>query len=365
MNSTAEVDLLVMEAEDALGLLARIAEVHLVVSDVDGTALCERGEPAEEYAVRTSLPLRIEAEPVATITVCGARARDTAELAAGILYAVYRRKLVVGVYRETLSDSYEELLERNRKLADLAASLEEKVRIRTRELDETHAKLAREEKIAAIGRLAAGVAHELNTPLACVRSNLSTLRDALPHGDEPAQIMQESLDMLDRAAGIVRDLRGFSHVDDYGKVYVNLNTELDAILGRLELPANVAVVRDYGKLPEVPVDGRQLTVALLHLVENARDAVAGGGQIRVATVLRGDRVAVCIADTGAGILPETMRHVFDPFFTTKDVGRGTGLGLTVARNIIRAHGGDLTLECPAVGGTAARIELPAAAADGA
>ena len=104
-------------------------------------------------------------------------------------------------------------------------------------------------------------------------------------------------------------------------------------------------------------DVRHLNVALLHLLENARDAVSGGGTISVRTAVRDGHVMVRIRDTGPGISPEAMDRVFDPFFTTKEVGEGTGLGLTVARNIAREHGGDVVLECPPQGGTEAVLSI--------
>ena len=363
MTETVDLSSLLEETEDSLRLLARVAQGSICVEVHDGKGLWGVDEAAPTEAHTVEVPFRIEAEPVGTIKVRGALGRDVGELAAAILYGVYRRRLVVDVYRETMTDNYEELVERNQRLANLAASLEEQVRVRTRELDETHARLAREEKVAAIGRLSAGIAHELNTPLACVRSNLGRLLEWLPLDGESSEIVRESLEMADRAAGIVRDLRGFSHVDDVGLVEVDLNEEVDRILMRLEVPTGVLIEKNYGVLERVQVDGRRLTVALLHLFENARDAVATGGRIEITTAMEDGQAVVFVSDDGPGIPPEIMRHVFDPFFTTKEVGKGTGLGLTVAQNIARAHGGDLTLECREGRGTVARLAIPCVASE--
>ena len=227
-----------------------------------------------------------------------------------------------------------------------------------RELDEAHAQLAREEKVAAIGRLAAGVAHELNTPLACARSNLGALAEMIPAREETGEILRECIELTERAAGIVRDLRGFSHVDDLGRVEVDLNEEVDRVLERVEVPSGVRLEKDYGMLPPVPADGGHLTVALLHVLENARDAVASdGGKIRVCTAVEDDLAVVVVSDSGPGIPPEVTRKLFDPFFTTKEIGKGVGRVLPVARDIARAHGGDLTVECPPDGGTLARLSV--------
>ena len=363
MSDATDVAVLIEGAKDSLGLLARVDEGEIRVEGTAGEIIWETGS-VEGDGCRAEVPLRIEAETVATIGTHGSHARLVAELTVAILLAVYRKRLVVDVYRETSMNSYQELAERNRRLADMAAGIEEQVRVKTRELDEVHAQLARDEKVVAIGRLSAGLAHELNTPLACVRSNLQRLSEWLPLDGESEEMVRESLNMTDRAATIVRDLRGFSHVDDVGLVKVDLNEEIDRILGRLQVPDGLVIEKSYGQLRPVEVDGRLITVALLHLLENARDAVDGPGRIRIATVMEDESVVVLITDDGLGIPPEIMRHVFDPFFTTKEVGKGTGLGLTVAQNIARAHGGELTLGCPAFGGTIARLSIRCAAEEG-
>ena len=366
MRDTPDLESLVKESEEALALLASVAGGRIRVHNESDEVICDFKEGAENSLPEVPFPFRIEAEPVGTIRVNAVRGEDVARLAAAVLLGAYRRKLVVDVYRETLSESYEELLQRNQQLSELAASLEERVQAQTRELDEAHARLAREEKVAAIGRLAAGVAHELNTPLSCVRSNLSVLREIGPSSEEVGEILCECIEMTDRAAGIVRDMRGFSHVDDMGTTEIQLNDEIDRILARLDLPVGLTVERDYGSLPPVCADGRHLTVALLHVLENARDAVAQEhGRIRVLTRLEADHAVVLVSDNGPGIPPEIAGKVFDPFFTTKDVGAGTGLGLTVARDIMRAHGGDLVLECPPGGGTVAHMSIRVSGTEGA
>ena len=358
MASSPGLERLVTDSGGMLTLLARIIRGRLSVWDQTGSMVQAFGEEDGFAEVGTTLPIRIEAEPVGEIRVHASASDPVARLAVAILDQAYTRALVVDTYRETLSDSYEALLIRNRELEKLSASLEQQVRERTLALDRAHARLAQEEKVAAIGRLAAGVAHELNTPLACVRSNLNFLKEFLPGEGEALGILKESIAMTDRAAGIVRDLSGFSHVDDIGEAPLDLNQEVDHALERLAVPPGVKVEKEYAPLPKVGADGRRLTVAILHLLENARDAVAGGGSIHIVTAVRERHVELRIRDSGPGIPPETLGRVFDPFFTTKDVGHGTGLGLTVARDIARAHGGDLTLECPAEGGTVASILIP-------
>ena len=348
------------EATPMLELLTRAGCGSIKILDETGTSLYEIDEGENSSTAIAARAIRIEAEPVGLIEVKSRHGDELAELVSRLLDGVYKRKLVSHMYQETLSDSYEELLARNQELETLTQSLETQVEERTRELDETHAHLAREEKIGAIGRLAAGVAHELNTPLACVRSNLDTLRDpeVRENNTELEEILGESIEMVDRAAGIVRNLRSLSHVDDVGLTEVDLNQELEVIISRLEVPAAVEITRELQPLPRMKVDGKQLNVAVLHVLENACDAVKQGGQVRIVTNTDGEAVVLRIVDTGPGIPAENLHRVFDPFFTTKDVGSGTGLGLTVARDVVRAHGGDISIEPGRARGTAVRLNIP-------
>jgi len=359
LDDSPDLRSLVKESQTTLSLVARVAGGKVCVRDASDEIIWESYTENGKETPVALLPFRIEAEPVGTVSARCVGADDVTQLVAAILDSAYKRKLLVRMYQEALSDSYEGLLARNRELTELATSLEERVREQTRELDEAHVHLAREEKVAAIGRLAAGVAHELNTPLACLACNLEALTQMPPNDEETDVILSECVEMVDRASRIVRDLQGFSHVDDLGRVEVDLNEEINLILGRLEVPSTVQIETDYGELLPVLADGQRLTVALLHVLENARDAVAeDGGKIRVVTEVDDNLALVLIHDSGPGIPPDIMGRLFDPFFTTKDVGQGAGLGLTVARDIMRAHGGNLTLECPPSGGTIARFSLP-------
>jgi len=359
LDDSPDLRSLVKESQTTLSLVARVAGGKVCVRDASDEIIWESYTENGKETPVALLHFRIEAEPVGTVSARCVGADDVTQLVAAILDSAYKRKLLVRMYQEALSDSYEGLLARNRELTELATSLEERVREQTRELDEAHVHLAREEKVAAIGRLAAGVAHELNTPLACLACNLEALTQMPPNDEETDVILSECVEMVDRASRIVRDLQGFSHVDDLGRVEVDLNEEINLILGRLEVPSTVQIETDYGELLPVLADGQRLTVALLHVLENARDAVAeDGGKIRVVTEVDDNLALVLIHDSGPGIPPDIMGRLFDPFFTTKDVGQGAGLGLTVARDIMRAHGGNLTLECPPSGGTIARFSLP-------
>ncbi len=357
MTETPTLISLTEDMHAELDMLADASGGRITISDRTGSILYRSTRETPEDTPATSRPFRIEGEPVGTIDVRSARPETTVALVNAILNDSYRRGLVASTYRETLSDNYEELMERNRQLSELASSLEVKVEERTRELADTQMQLVREEKVAAIGRLAAGVAHELNTPLACIRSNLHALAEGRCPTEERNEIIQESVEMTDRAAQIVRDLRDFAHVDDVGSTEVDVNQEIEHCLARLEIGRGLEILREYGQIPRIVVDGRHLNVAILHLLENACDAMTTGGILRIETSADPERVTVRIHDTGPGIPPGIIGRVFDPFFTTKEVGRGKGLGLTVARNVARSLGGDVILTCGESGGTVASLSI--------
>jgi signal transduction histidine kinase len=231
--------------------------------------------------------------------------------------------------------------------------------------------------MAAVGELAAGIAHEINNPIAFVRSNLSqlrghwkTLRSELEAADEaPAlrdlvmdgdALIEESLEGVDRAAEIVRGVRGFSHVGSGERVPADLNLLLDEVLRMLSsrLRGRITLECNYVDLPHVRCSPQELKQVFLNLLVNAEQAVADGGRIRVATSKGRDFVGVLVEDDGCGIAPELLERVFDPFFTTKPIGVGTGLGLGIAYQIVKSHAGEIRLESQPGAGTRVRVRLP-------
>jgi signal transduction histidine kinase len=285
------------------------------------------------------------------------------------------------------------------QLDHLRQNLEEQVEVRTRELRNTQAQLVHAEKMASLGQLVAGVAHELNNPLGAVDGNLEVLRDylgrlrdglvayerAVPsHSDEFAEIRRRlelddvivDLDHLlatctegsQRARRIVQDLRTFSRLDEAELKQIDLNDALTATLDLLHhrVRGGVRVETALSPLPPVECYASQLNQVFLNLLTNAIDAVegAGGGVVQVTTgPLSGNGggtgwVEVAVHDTGPGIAPELRHRIFDPFFTTKPIGKGTGLGLSISYSIVVKHGGRLTLDPPAARGCTFRIALP-------
>jgi signal transduction histidine kinase len=248
-----------------------------------------------------------------------------------------------------------------------------------REVTSLRSRLVTSGRLAAVGQLAAGIAHEINNPIAFVSANLGALRGTLeaiaaklPPGLEPElreplresqELIDESLDGVERVAAIVRDVKSFSHMGRGARGPVELQPLLDAVLrvAAPQLRRGGRVERLYGDVPPVLGDPQELKQVFLNLVINASHAVRGDEAIRIVTERAGDRVAVHVEDEGCGIAPEVIGSIFDPFFTTKRPGEGTGLGLSIAYQIVRNHGGELTVESELGRGTRFRVELPAAA----
>jgi signal transduction histidine kinase len=247
-----------------------------------------------------------------------------------------------------------------------------------RELAELRRQLITSARLAAVGELAAGIAHEINNPLAFVRSNLSQLESIwkelrlLPAAPEHAKLLQdvdalfeESIEGVDRAAEIVRSVKTFAHAGSAAREPTDLRPLLDDVLrvASGQLRSRVNVLREYDPhLLQVTCAPQQLRQVFLNLVVNAAQAVDAGGHVLVATRQDGDQAIVSVGDDGCGISPDVIDRIFDPFFTTKPVGEGTGLGLGIAHQIVSSHGGSIEVESAPGRGTVFRVRLPVAPA---
>jgi len=272
-----------------------------------------------------------------------------------------------------------------------------------RNLQATQDQLLHAEKLASIGRLVAGVAHEINNPISFIYGNLIHLQkyverlksllaldDTLPLSPSFRETREQAkrsidydylLEDLDRALGssrtgaerirrIVETLLDFSRVRKATFQDVDLRDPLENALCILEskIERNVKVRREYGRTGRIRGDPNELSQLFLNLVMNALDAVEGGGTIWIRTYGRRDgdnagRVLVEVEDDGPGIPPEDRDRIFEPFFTTKDVGKGTGLGLSIAYSIAKRHNGELSALPASPMGTLFRVSLPAAEQD--
>jgi PAS domain S-box-containing protein len=241
------------------------------------------------------------------------------------------------------------------------------------ERKQMQARLLLADRLAAVGTLAAGVAHEINNPLAFVLSNLSFLTEELqvlsrelPGGRlaEFEEVLREASDGAHRVRHIVRDLKTFSRVDEETPTAVNLQTVLESAItmARGELKLRARLVRDYAEVPMVEGSEGRFGQVFLNLLINAAQAIPRGvperNEVRVCLRSDGERVIAEVRDTGIGIPQEVRARIFDPFFTTKPVGEGTGLGLSICHGIVTSFGGDITVESEPGQGSVFRVSFP-------
>jgi two-component system NtrC family sensor kinase len=263
------------------------------------------------------------------------------------------------------------------KLEESARTLEQKVQQRTQELRVAQAEAVRGEKLASVGLLAAGVAHELNNPLTGVLTFSHLLRQKMPAGSQEAEDLDLVIRETKRCAAIIRRLLDFAREKKPEKKYADLNALIEETGRIVERPAHlrdIAITMDLDPdLPKVWVDADQIKQVMMNMLVNAQHALEGkrAGAITIRTRRAGARspepgapaepmVEIAISDTGCGIAAGDLSRVFDPFFTTKEVGKGTGLGLSVSHGIVRAHCGAIEVESTLGAGTTFRVFLPLA-----
>ena len=278
----------------------------------------------------------------------------------------------------------------------LQAKGDEQVRLITR-LREAHDQLLQSEKMASIGQLAAGIAHEINNPVGFVNSNMGTLKNylvtlfgviegydeavsgAAPGSsvarrlaeirknaevdflkEDTADLISESMDGLKRVKDIVQALKDFSHVGETEWQLADLHQGIDSTLNIVanEIKYKATVEKHYGQLPEIKCMASQLNQVFMNLLVNAAHAITDNGVIAIRTGAENGWVWVAISDTGCGIPVENMNRIFEPFFTTKAVGSGTGLGLSLSYSIVNKHGGRIEVDSQPGAGTTFTVRLP-------
>src|SRR5689334_6494102 len=219
------------------------------------------------------------------------------------------------------------------------------------------------EKLTSLGLLAAGVAHEVNTPLAVISNYIQMLAKQMPDGDPRQSIIEKIVKQTFRASEIVNNLLNFSRTGAAELADIDVNRVVEDTLVLVAHPlktSQIQVVRHLGeKLPPVRGSANKLQQVFLNLFLNARDAMAGGGMLEVRTAAHNGSVEIEVVDTGAGIPREHIHRIFDPFFTTKGSGRGTGLGLSVSYGIIKEHAGKVDVRSAPGKGTSFHVEFPA------
>jgi two-component system NtrC family sensor kinase len=233
-----------------------------------------------------------------------------------------------------------------------------------KDLEEAHLQLVQSEKIASVGRMAAGVAHEINNPLSGILLYAELLKDGLKENRQQAEDIQEIIDQTLRCKKIVAELLEFSRQTIGKASYFSLERLITKALDLLINQAvfqNISVSMDIQPdMPDMAGDMGQMQQVFTNLFINSADAMQGRGKLRIHAHYdpNDSKFIIRISDTGPGIPLELRDQVFDMFFTTKPVGKGTGLGLSISQNIVSLHGGNITFTCPEAGGTTFTIELP-------
>ena len=260
------------------------------------------------------------------------------------------------------------------EMRDLVQTLEHKVSERTQELLAAKAEVAQGEKLASIGVLASGIAHELNNPLTGVLTFTSLMRKKAPDGSEDAEDLDLVIRETKRCASIIKRLLDFAREKVPVKGFFSLDRVIEDTVRFVERPASLQQIEintdlDPG-LPQIWGDADLIKQVILNLLVNAQQAIEGKGNVTVrsrpyaaaANAKTGadatPMVEIAVIDTGCGIPQANLQRIFDPFFTSKEVGKGTGLGLSVSYGIVKAHGGRITVESVVGTGTTFRIYLP-------
>lgn len=378
--------------------MARLEKPDLIITDImmpvmDGEEFCRRIKSSDELKEIFLLVLTAKSNVHDRIKVLNIGADDY------ITKPISREELIAKVKASMrIRNLQKQLKASNQRYQALNRDLERA----NQELKQTQAQLLQQEKLASIGQLAAGIAHEINNPIGFINSNLGVLKeyitdvirllkkyDALSsfirEGDKERvgacleeiemikkeididfilddflKLVQESREGAERVKEIVQDLKDFSHVDQAEIKYADINKGLESSLNIVwnELKYKAKVIKEYGELPEIKCYPRQLNQVFMNILVNASQAIEDKGEIRIKTFHKDGYIYVQISDTGVGIPPENLSKIFDPFFTTKEVGKGTGLGLTMAYNIVKKHGGTIEVESEVGKGTTFTIKLP-------
>lgn len=379
-------------ARDDAAILEFLAH-HVVETDVCRTRLQEvvdSSETEDLFRLRDG-----------RIFECRSRPQYLGERIIGRVFGyndITERQRAEEALRESRDQLEARVLERTADLQRANATLHiEKARQEDliRKLGEAQSQLLQSEKMASIGVLAAGVAHEINNPVGFVNSNLGTLQryaqdmlallaayerveeslapdalqdikrlkqdiDAAYLREDLGNLLTESLEGLQRVKRIVQDMKDFSHVDGADRKYANLESGLDSTLNVVwnELKYKAEVVKEYGNIPQIECLPSQLNQVFMNLLINAAHAIEERGRITLRTGHDDKTVWVEVEDTGSGIPPERLGRIFEPFFTTKPVGKGTGLGLSLSYGIVQKHGGRIEVSSELGKGSVFKVVLP-------
>lgn len=277
-----------------------------------------------------------------------------------------------------------------------------------KEREQSQQQLAQAEKMASLGQMVAGVAHQLNTPIAFSHNNVAMAIDAVQRFEGPVkmagllgrlvnsaqgdeltlnianlrpklaaieadesdvemvrEMLGDTLDGIGQMRELVENLRDFTRLDRAKVTAFDLNKGLHnvAYIAKSVIPTRVEVVEEFSPLPPIHCNPSQLNQVFLNLINNASQAITGEGRVTIRSTVEGGRVRVDVIDTGSGIPPDVLPRIFENFYTTKPPGEGTGIGLAIAREIVTEHGGEITVATTAGAGTTFSVFLPVASAN--
>lgn len=353
---------------------------------------------ADETKKLIKIPLTVQIEPIAYLESENEdNIRAIALLLEQLLKSSERYHMASDLHLESVHADYEKLQKKHEaliasetKFKELAANLEERVQEQVKTIDAAQRQLYQAEKLASVGQLAAGVAHEINNPIGFIRSNLGTAdayvqdiskfseqlksgmdNESLTHYwkekdldftlEDFSILLKESIDGADRVKNIVSDLKGFSNVDGAEVSQADLSEVIRSVsnVASSQIEQKAVLEVDLKDLPKTRCESGHLGQVFLNMIQNAAQAITeDNGKINVSSAFIDDEIVIKISDNGCGMPAEKIERIFDPFYTTQEVGSGTGLGLTVSMDIIKSHDGRIEVESEEGKGTTFIITLP-------
>jgi len=270
----------------------------------------------------------------------------------------------IGYLADSFNQMTADLEAANEKLIEWGKTLEKKVEERTKELTEMQAHLIQSEKLASLGKLAAGIAHEINNPLGGVLIYSHLLLEDTDENSPYYENLKKIVKETSRCKDIVKGVLEFARPKEPEMSLVNINEIVEGSLSIIERQAlfqNIKIKKSYvSNLPKIVADSAQLQQVFVNIILNAAEAMDGNGILTISTSLNGDGtfIEIKFSDTGHGIKEEDQKRLFEPFFTTKEVGKGTGLGLAISYSIIQKHQGTIEVKSEVGKGSTFKARLP-------